>query len=115
MTYRINFNQYANHFALPQEIVSDDIAEMDALYLKTALLIFKNADKHYSVNLLSNLLGQPEKRIEEALSYWVRRGLLIEDKQAEPAANVAVLSKRTVQQRRENTPPELTDNFSGGI
>lgn len=108
MTYRINFNQYANHFALPKEIVSDDLAEMDALYLKTALLIFKNADKHYSVNLLSNLLGQPEKRIEEALSYWVKRGLLIEDKQAEPAANVAVLSKRTVQQRRENTPPELT-------
>ena len=49
MTYRINFKQYANHFALPQEIVNDDLANLDALYLKTALLIFKNADKHYKM------------------------------------------------------------------
>lgn len=108
MTYRINFKQYANHFALPQEIVNDDLANLDALYLKAALLIFKNADKHYSVNLLSNLLGQPESRIEEALSYWIDRGVLIEEKSTESAANVTVLSKRSVQQRRENTPPELT-------
>ena len=42
MPYRINFEQYANNFALPREIVNDELVKLDAVYLKTILLIFSN-------------------------------------------------------------------------
>lgn len=111
MQYKINFEQYASHFALPCEIVNDELAGLDALYLKTALLIFKNADKHYSVNLLSNLLGEREERIEEAVFYWIRRGVLIEAERSAQTGGVPVLSGRSASmssQPRKDTPPELS-------
>lgn len=107
MPYRINFEQYANHFALPREVVNEELASMDALYLKTILLIFSNAEKHYSANLLSNLLNEPQSRVEEAITYWIRRGVLCEEKSS-AAKNVSVLSGKSVAAPiRRETPPEM--------
>lgn len=45
MTYQINFTRYANHFALPRDIVDESLCDMDPLYLKVILLIFKQPEK----------------------------------------------------------------------
>lgn len=84
MTYRINFERYANTFCLPKEIADDGIASIDGATLKVALLIFRNAGKNYSINLLSNLLSLPESKIEDAVSYWIERGVLLADPQGQP-------------------------------
>ena len=78
MTYQINFEAYSNNFSIPAAIVGDDFASVDADTLKVILLIFKNADKNYSPNLLSNLLNLPEPKVDEAIRYWVGKGLLRE-------------------------------------
>lgn len=94
MTYRINFESYASNFSLPQCIVDDDLAQLDDVCLKVILLIFRNADKNYSINLLSNLLGVNEQRVNEAIRYWIDRGLLSPQESDPVDSNVFVLSKK---------------------
>ncbi|MCI8405500.1 MAG: DnaD domain protein [Oscillospiraceae bacterium] len=91
MTYRINFERYANTFCLPREIADEGIATIDGATLKVALLIFRNAGKNYSISLLSSLLSLPESKIEEAVSYWIERGLLLAEsgqQKEQPAAQI---------------------------
>lgn len=92
MTYKINFERYAANFCLPQEVAGDELASMDSVTLKVALLIFRNADKNYSSNLLSNLLNVPESKIDDAIGYWIERGLLLPEQAA--AQEVIVLAKK---------------------
>lgn len=108
MPYRINFEQYANNFALPREIVNDELVKLDAVYLKTILLIFSNSDKHYSVNLLSSLLNEPQSKIEEAVAYWIKRGVLREEKSAavKPVTVLSGKSAAAVSVRKE-APAEM--------
>ena len=95
MTYQINFTRYANHFALPRDIVDESLCDMDPLYLKVILLIFKQPEKECSVHLLSHLLSAPEEKIEEAISYWIDRGLLL-TQETPKKSDVVVLSQKTV-------------------
>ena len=97
MAYKINFERYSENFSLPAEIAGDEISTVAGDYLKVILLIFKNADKNYSANLLSNLLNLPEKRVSEAISYWISRGILIEQDSEKISPEVIVISKRTPQ------------------
>lgn len=94
MTYKINFESYARNFSLPQEIVDDDFAKLDAVYLKVILLIFRNSDKNYSTNLLSNLLNIPENQVTEAVQYWMDRAILVQQQTDPMDSNVFVLSKK---------------------
>ena len=97
MAYKINFERYSENFSLPAEIVGDEISTVNGDYLKVILLIFKNSDKNYSANLLSNLLNLPEKQINEAISYWISKGILIEQASGRISPEVIVMSKRTPQ------------------
>lgn len=97
MTYKINFERYANHFCMPQEVAADDLASMDGTTLKVALLIFRNADKNYSANLLSNLLNVPESKIDEAIGYWIEKGLLLPQKADMISPETVTLAKKKPQ------------------
>lgn len=77
MTYKINFEQYADNFVLPSAVAGEDIRSLDETALKVILLIFKNPEKNYSVNLLSNLLGCDEEIIKNAISFWIEKGVLL--------------------------------------
>ena len=101
MTYKINFARYANHFALPKDIVDESLCDMDDVYLKVILLIFKQPEKECSVHLLSHLLDKPEKKIEEAISYWISRGLLVAQN-AQKKADVVVLSQKVASHPAPN-------------
>lgn len=96
MSYRINFEAYQNNFAIPKCIVDDSFESLDPIYLKVILLIFMNADKNYSSNLLSNLLNVSEDKINKAIQYWIDKKLLIptETKKVSPAV---VLSSKSTQ------------------
>lgn len=79
MNYKINFESFSNNFALPQAIIDDSFESLDSSCLKIILLIYKNSDKHYSVNLLSNLLNISEAKVEQGIAYWISKGILKED------------------------------------
>ena len=92
MVYQINYEAYACNFSLPAAVVGEGMAELEGDYLKVVLLIFKNADRNYSVNLLSNLLNLPEARVEEAIRYWIGRGVLLpRDRDSRPVKAEPVL------------------------
>ena len=93
MSYQINFNLYSSNFSLPERVL-DDIVEIDGDYLKVALLIFKNAEKHYSANLISNLLGLPEKKVQQALAYWMQKGVFIQESSVKGAPQIHVLPEK---------------------
>lgn len=76
MNYKINFENYKENFSIPAIILSDSFKEINGDYLKVILLIFKNPDKEYSVNLLSKLLGLSEATTKDAIEYWISRNVL---------------------------------------
>lgn len=108
MTYNINFSAYSNNFAIPQTIIDDDFESLDAIYLKVILLVLKNSDKHYSVNLLSNLLNASESKIEQAINYWIEKQILQKaDNSGIAVPNVVTLSKSLIQVTSKPTNKEL--------
>ncbi len=76
MNYDINFKEYKSNFTMPSLVV-DNLKEINSDYLKVILLIFKNPDKHYSINLLSNLLDIAEDVVKNAIQYWIENDVLL--------------------------------------
>ena len=95
MAYKINFETYSNNFALPQNIINDDFHKLSSIDLKVILLIFKNSNKHYSINLLSNLLNEDETEVKKSLNNWITKGILTEASTGTIPADAVVLSKFT--------------------
>lgn len=93
MPYKINFEAYSNNFAIPQEIIDENFESLDPTFLKVILLIYKNADKNYSVNLLSNLLNVSEEKVDSAINYWISKNFLIQLDKKKIKPEAIVLSK----------------------
>lgn len=94
MTYKINFETYSDNFSLPSQIADENLSTVNGDYLKVILLIFRNSNKNYSINLISNLLNLPEKCVKNAIDYWISHGVLLEQSLENlPQKNVVVLQK----------------------
>jgi len=103
MPYKINFESYQNNFALPKDIIDDDFENLDPIFLKVILIIYKNSDKNYSTNLLSNLLSVSEGKIKQAVDFWVEKSLLVRHKEQAINPNVLVFSKSVETVPIQNT------------
>lgn len=109
MSYNINFSAYSNNFAIPQAIIDDDFESLDVVFLKVILLVLKNSDKHYSVNLLSNLLNVTETKIEQAINYWIGKQILQKaDNSTVAVPTVVTLSKSIMQVTSSTSNKELS-------
>ncbi len=108
MNYKINFTGYKSNFSLPGMIVQD-LKETNSDYLKVILLIFKNPDKHYSINLLSNLLDLCEDIISDAINYWIHKNVLLENIEKIKSDNVHVISddNTIIIDKKPNNDSEL--------
>lgn len=95
MAYKINFEGYSNNFSLPQSIIGDDFDKLNVVDLKVILLIFKNSNKNYSVNLLANLLNLSEVEVQNSLTNWINKGILIDLPNEKISSDTVVLSKIT--------------------
>lgn len=103
MDYQINFQQFRTNFSMPCAI-TDDLSTIRSDYLKVILLIFRNPDKEYSVNLLTNLLNLSEDTVRDALTYWIDHGMLLPGSQAgkAPATPVVVSTKELKAPSHQN-------------
>lgn len=70
MMYKINYELFANCQALPKEIFNVELDKIDGDYLKVALLLFKDTNKKYEVEEISDELNISQKKVKEALVYW---------------------------------------------
>lgn len=93
MDYQINFANYKNNFSLPRLVV-DGIQDIPSDYLKIILTIFKEPDKTYSVHLLSQLLNLSEQTVEQGISYWIGRKVLLGEPAQRPQPAVHTVSAR---------------------
>lgn len=107
MGYKINFEEFKSAFSLPQAVIDEDISKVDGDCLKVVLFIFKNSERDYSVNLLSNLLNIPESKVEEAIEYWISKGILKSDNQTAKLPPV-IISSKTAQPKIKVSNSELT-------
>lgn len=92
MNYKINFENYKENFSIPSVIISDNFNEINGDYLKVILLIFKNPDREYSVNLLSKLLGLSEATTKDAIDYWISVNVLLDDKNIKKTIKPTIVS-----------------------
>ena len=76
LSYRINFENYKENFSVPAIILENNLKDVNGDYLKLILLIIKNSDKEYGINLLSKLLDLPETTVKQAISFWISKGVL---------------------------------------
>lgn len=102
MNYKINFANYQSNFSLPRLIVDENLKEIDSDYLKIILMVFKNPDKDYSVNLLSNLLDLPEEKVTNAIRYWISKNVLLSTEDANLSINIISERKAPPQSKVVN-------------
>lgn len=76
MIYKINFEMYSNNIVLPKEMVNVDLEKVDGDFLKVALLIFKDTNKNYVVEEISDVLNISQKKVKESLVFWNERKLV---------------------------------------
>lgn len=86
MNYRIDFEQYQRHFSLPTKVI-EALPEANEVALKVMLTLYATPDKHYSVSLLSRMLQLSHQEVEQALSFWISKQLLlVPSEQQQPAS-----------------------------
>lgn len=90
MSYKINFEKYSNNVVLPFEIVSCDLEQIDADFLKVALVIYSNTTKMFEIEEISDTLNISHKKVRQALEYWNKRELLQYEKTVVQKSNVNV-------------------------
>lgn len=103
MAYRIRYEAYSDNFALPQGVIGDDFRSLDGICLKVILLIYRNSNKNYSVNLLSSLLGVDDAQVQRALDYWIEKGLLVETEQPQIQPEAVVLPVKSAPSHKGNS------------
>ena len=76
MGYYINPLELTSMFAVPSSIVDKHLKLATAEQLKVLLWALKNTDKGFIVDNISNALGLDTCIVNEALEYWLERGVL---------------------------------------
>ena len=105
MDYKINPFAYKNIFAVPQQIVDDNIRLASVIQLKVILYMLRHSDKELSAEDISVALGYDKTDIEDAMIFWSERGLLIkDDSQAKPVMHIEAVTEVKIEKTEEPKP-----------
>lgn len=105
MDYKINPFAYKNIFAVPQQIVDDNIRLASVIQLKVILYMLRHSDKELSAEDISVALGYDKTDIEDAMIFWSERGLLIkDDSQAKPVMHIEAVTEVKIEKAEEPKP-----------
>lgn len=89
MSYQINLGQWNSIFAVPSSVVDKHIKIASEAQLKVLLYLLRHADESISDESLSQALRLSEDEINNAVSFWIERGVFVENNQVlTPAAAV---------------------------
>ena len=79
MDYKINPYAYNNIFAVPAEIVDDNIRLASVLQLKVMLYMLRHSAASPDSEAIAAALGYDKTDVEDAMIFWCERGLLIKE------------------------------------
>lgn len=89
MPYQINLGQWKSVFAVPSSVVDQHIKIASESQLKVLLYLLRHADSELSDEQLAQALRLSEQEVQNAISFWIERGLLsAESKALAPAESV---------------------------
>ena len=88
MEFQINYAVFTDIFPVPKAVVEDNIHLASPLSLKALLLMLCAGSAVPSVSALAATLKREEAEVEDALLFWVERGVLLKSggEQPKPAA-----------------------------
>ena len=94
MNYKINPYAYKNIFAVPAEVVDDNIRLASVLQLKVMLYMLRHSDSEPSPEQIASALGYDKTDVEDAMIFWSERGLLTkENEEARPLLHIESVSE----------------------
>jgi len=86
MPYRINGAEYQQGvFAVPNRVAEDYLRLAGGLSLKALLWMLRHGGEPLDAGAIAKALGKQAEDIEDALEYWIERGLVTEGGKAPPS------------------------------
>ena len=76
MTVTVEPGAYGGVFVLPAALADDFLRKSSAPLLKTALFVYRHADRPLELPEIAAGTGLSEEEAADAVSYWLQRGLL---------------------------------------
>lgn len=106
--YHINLGIWSGIFAVPNTVVDQHIKLCSALQLKVLLLLLRYPEG-MEISSLSQLLGQSEADIKDALHYWIESGIIQQPDSPQATVELSTPTPvlEPVQTSTPMTPPQI--------
>lgn len=95
MSYKINLGAWSSVFAVPTALVDSHLKIATESQLKVLLYILKNSGEENSAESISKALSVHPQEVENAVEFWVERGLVAFSDAALTVATVSEKAKET--------------------
>ncbi len=98
MDYKINPYAYKNIFAVPAQVVDDNIRLASVIQLKVLMYMLRHSDEELSSEDIAGALGYDKTDVDDAMIFWNERGLLVRDEaEAKPLMHIEAVSEVKIE------------------
>lgn len=88
MSYNINLGGWNSIFAVPSQVVDNDLKLASGYQLKVLLYLLRHSSENLTKEQIGEVLGMHPEDVADCLSYWISKGLLVEkDDELLPSGN----------------------------
>lgn len=105
MSYQINLGNWKSIFAVPSSVVDQHIKIASGDQIKVLLYLLRHADEEVDVNKLSDALCITAEEADNAVCFWIDRGLLTQNENmlspAETAASTEAAAEKPAAAKEE--------------
>ena len=77
LNYKLNFENFSGVFAVPCDVADKYICEASGVYIKVLLIIIHSYNEKLSPEQISEKIKLSVQDVNEAISYWISKGLLL--------------------------------------
>lgn len=108
MPVKINLGNWGSVFAVPSCVVDEHLRIASANQIKVLLFLLRNNDKNFTYKELGDTLRIHEEDVKDCVSFWVDRGVLVEQDGELAPDNRVVESKTVTEDQPEKPKPKVT-------
>lgn len=108
MPVKINLGNWGSVFAVPSGIVDEHLRIASANQLKVLLFLLRNNDKNFTYKELGDTLRIHEEDVKDCVTFWVDRGVLVEQDGEFVPDNKVVESKSETEAQHEKPKAKVT-------
>jgi len=105
MEYKINPNSFSAMFPLPISVSDEHIRLAGTMQLRVIIWLFRHsAETPVSSKEMGKALGMVEGEIEDALQFWIEKGIVIDSNSVASPKNLSVGQNIGFSELNDNTP-----------